>query len=467
MPSWRIGFAPFLVAFPLLLGTLLWLREAPPAPGSGAWLLGVLWIFPLIGSLCGLSGAVWTARRLRRQFLKAPLSVPGAEGEHSLIVLLPTIGRYDVLPALERVVRSLCALFPEGFARLRVDVVIEELCEARSRVEELAAEHGELVRVLVVPADYRTARGTRHKARANQYANEVRVAEGEARADVWVLHMDDDTAVGPDTVESVRRFVTAQRDAHPDDVLHLSQGVLAYPRELARHRLVWLADALRPGLDVGLFAFSTGRGTPRAGLHGELLLVRASVEGAIGWDFGPHTLVEDAEFALRFSALHPGRSGWFPGQSYGASPAGVGDFLRQRSRWACGMFRLAFDPSVPLRGRLLVLNNVLAGALGMVQLLTAGVLLAASFFGVVSLAPATALTVLVAWNTAYGIWVYWQGLKINARASAVARRLWWEPLCLVALLQLFALWETVAVFQGLVRLLRGGTPVFTVIRKPA
>ncbi len=467
MPSWRIGFAPFLVAFSLLLGTLLWLREVLPAPGSAVWLLGVLWIFPLVGSLYGLSGALWTARRLRQQSWEAPLPVPRTEGEHSLVVLLPTIGRYDVLPALERVVCSLCAFLPEGFERLRVDVVIEEFCEARSRVEELAAGHGELVRVLVVPADYRTARGTRHKARANQYANEVRVAEGEARADVWVLHMDDDTAVGSDTVESVRHFVTAQRLAHPHHALHLAQGVLTYPRELARHRLVWLADALRPGLDVGLFAFSTGRGTPRAGLHGELLVVRASVEAAIGWDFGPHALVEDAEFALRFSALHPGRSGWFPGQSYGASPASVGDFLRQRSRWACGMLRLAFDPSVPVRGRLLVLNNVLAGALAMVQMLAAGVLLAGSLCGVVSLTPGTVLAVLLAWNTAYGIWVYWQGLKINARASAITRRLWWEPLCLVALLQLFALWEAVAVLQGLARLLRGGTPVFTVIRKPA
>ena len=47
-------------------------------------------------------------------------------------------------------------------------------------------------------------------------------------------------------------------------------------------RLLWLADAVRPASDVSVFAISTGRGTPRAGLHGELLLVRASVEATIG-----------------------------------------------------------------------------------------------------------------------------------------------------------------------------------------
>ena len=76
------------------------------------------------------------------------------------------------------------------------------------------------------------------------------------------------------------------------------------------------------------FSAWTGSGTPRAGVHGELLLVRASIEARIGWDFGPRSLVEDAQFALIFSARYPGRSAWFCGRCYGASPASLRDFFR-------------------------------------------------------------------------------------------------------------------------------------------
>ena len=50
-------------------------------------------------------------------------------------------------------------------------------------------------------------------------------------------------------------------------------------------------------------------------------VVRASVEAAIGWDFGPAAIVEDAQFALEFAARYPGRTGWFPARCYGVSPA--------------------------------------------------------------------------------------------------------------------------------------------------
>jgi hypothetical protein len=99
--------------------------------------------------------------------------------------------------------------------------------------------------------------------------------------------------------------------------------VLTFPREQAGSRVIWLADAIRPGCDIGLFSASTGRGSPRCGLHGELLLVRASAEASIGWDFGPRCLVEDAEFAMLFCERYPGRSAWFPGART-APP-----------RWAC------------------------------------------------------------------------------------------------------------------------------------
>ena len=86
--------------------------------------------------------------------------------------------------------------------------------------------------------------------------------------------------------------------------------------------------------------------------------MRASVEAEIGWDFGPRTMVEDAQFALEFGRRHPGRSDWFPGRCFGASPATAEAFVVQRERWAWGLMELACSRALPLRQRLLLLHNV-------------------------------------------------------------------------------------------------------------
>jgi len=94
-----------------------------------------------------------------------------------------------------------------------------------------------------------------------------------------VLHMDDDTSIGEDTARSLAAFIMTHGSTEKRP-LHLAQGVLSYPRDYATNRLTWLADAVRPGCDISIFAASTSLGTPRVGLHGELLLVRASIEAS-------------------------------------------------------------------------------------------------------------------------------------------------------------------------------------------
>ncbi|WP_131770691.1 glycosyltransferase family 2 protein [Candidatus Protofrankia californiensis] len=458
---WRPGFSSFLIGFMAFgaFGWWAWARD--PDFGFMGWIAAVVWTLPITNTVIGMYGSVLTAVRLRRN---RKLPVSAAIVHNPLIVVVPTVGRHDTYPALERVVRSFCRYLPDYFPYLRVDVVVEEGCAAYDQIAALAAtDH--LIRVVTVPRGYRTPGGTRFKARANHYAHELRYAEGEARGDVWVLHMDDDTGVGPDTAEALARFLNAQwlAGAH---ARHLAQGVLSYPREHAVSKLTWLADAVRPGCDISLFAATTGRGMPRAGLHGELLLVRASVEAATGWDFGPQAIVEDAQFALLFCGRHPGGSDWFPGRSYGASPATVADFVRQRERWSWGLFRLAANRTVPLRHRLLLLHNVLIWACGPIQHLGLIVLVGA-LLGDTDTTPVSAVLLPIwASNMAYSIWLYWEGLKINAGASEHPRRRWWEPPCLLLLIPVFSLLEAIAVFRGLVRFLRNGESTFNVIAKP-
>jgi egghead protein (zeste-white 4 protein) len=458
--AWRPALGSFAVTY-VVLGALAWSSyHGGREPGFVGWYTTIVWTLPSLVTFVGLAGAVMTACRMRRRHLSAAPCRPIPE---LLIVVVPTIGRNDVLPALERVIRSFCDHLPARFAQQRVDVVVEERSEARDRIIALAART-DAVRVVTVPSAYCTPEGTRFKARANQFAHELRIREGEATDDVWVLHMDDDTGVGPDTAQAVAEFIAAQRSAG-DDALHLAQGVLSYPRECARNRLTWLADAVRPGCDISLFAAVTGSGSPRSGLHGELLLVRASVEASIGWDFGPRSIVEDAEFAMHFCERYRGHSGWFAGRSYGASPATLADFVRQRERWVWGLLELAFKRAIPLRRRLVLLHNVVVWAFGPVQH-PAVVLTVAMIVGGPT-APVTAwLVPLWTLNVSFLVWMYWEGLKINAAASDHGRRLWWEPIWLVALIPLFSLWEVLGVLRGLVRFVFNRESTFTVITKP-
>jgi cellulose synthase/poly-beta-1,6-N-acetylglucosamine synthase-like glycosyltransferase len=276
--------------------------------------------------------------------------------------------------------------------------------------------------------------------------------------------MDDDTSVGLDTAQEVDRFIAANGPGNPAK-RHLAQGVLTYPREYSMRRLTWFADALRPACDVSLFSISTGRGHPQAGLHGELLVVRASVEAAIGWDFGPQTTVEDAEFALWFAHRYPGKSGWIPCRSYGASPASIADFLNQRERWFAGLLRLAFQRSLPLRSRILMAHNVLVWALA--PLAYPGLVLCVAFaVGAGALIPVVpALLPIWTTNVAFGVWLYWEGFKINV-ASSTRPGPAWERYVVLALIPVFAFLECLAISRALLRLASFHDVNFVVIAKP-
>jgi len=458
--AWRPGRLS-LVCFCLAL-TAIWFvwRGTTSDIDPLTVLTTIAWTVPILVVAQGLVGLAMTLRRTRAE---SRAGVPTTVTE-PLIVVIPTVAREDTLGGLARVMRSCCEHLSTAFPQLRIDVVVDEGCAGAADVQRLATMDWR-IRVITVPHDYRTPRGTRFKARANHYAHELRVREGEARDDVWVLHMDDDTGVGADTAEALARFVSGRRTDGADRV-HLAQGVLTYPRELAANRFTWLADALRSACDITIFAASTGSGSPRNGLHGELLCVRASVEAAIGWDFGPTAIVEDAEFALRFCHRFPGGSDWLPGRSYGASPATIGAFVRQRERWVRGMLELAGRRVVPLRHRVLMLHNVFVWICAPVgHPLT--VLIVAVLLRDADTLPAT-VVLLPVWtlNMAFWLYLYWEGLRLNVLSSDSPGRRWWELVAVVALMPFFAALECAGVVRGVFSAARGGDQSFTVIPKP-
>jgi beta-1,4-mannosyltransferase len=462
LARWRPAYWPLVLSYLVILVCDGWFAD--PLAGVLGWPLTVLWTWPVFTTLTGIVGIRRTRKALRKS--EARWSGHGlTRSEDFLIVVVCTIGRHDTYPALERSVLSYIAHLPRCFPRLRIDIVIDEGCEATGRIARLAAG-SELVRLVTVPGQYRTANGTRFKARASHYSDELRIREHEACDDVWVLHMDDDTGVGPDTALAMARFIQEQIQAG-GDAKHMAQGILTYPREYAVNRLTWLADSARPAEDVGRFSAWTGSGTPRVGVHGELLLVRASIEATIGWDFGPRSIVEDAHFALIFSARYVGRSAWFCGRCYGASPASLRDFARQRERWSWGLAALVFNPSLQLRNRLLLGYSVMSWVVGPIQ--NVGVVL---LLGVLVADPNTSpvtLFVIPLWalNMAYVIWMYWEGLRLNAGVSGGGRRKWWEPWAVILLIPIFGLMEGLAGLRGFAKFARGAENKFMVIAKPS
>ena len=458
--AWRPGRLS-LACFCLAL-TGIWLvwRGTTSDLDPLTFLTTVGWTIPVLVVAQGLIGLGMTVRRTgTASRAGGPTTVTD-----QLIVAIPTVARVDTLGGLTRVLRSCCEHLSTGFPQLRIDVVVDEGSAGVADVRRLAATDAR-IRVITVPHHYRTPRCTRFKARANHYAHELRLREGEARDDVWVLHLDDDTGVGADTAEALARFISARRGDGTDRV-HLAQGVLTYPRELAANRFTWLADALRSACDITIFAASTGSGSPRNGLHGELLCVRASVEAAIGWDFGPTAIVEDAEFALHFCHRFPGGSDWLPGRSYGASPATIGAFVRQRERWVRGMLQLTRRRVVPLRHRVLMLHNVYVWICAPVgHPLT--VLVVALLLRDADTLPATAV-LLPVWtlNMAFWLYLYWEGLRLNVLSSNRPGRRWWEPAAVVLLMPFFAVLECAGVVRGVFAAARGGDQSFTVIPKP-
>lgn len=451
---------PFFVALAITLGVSAYVFDGKTSPLG--WVFTFIWSLPALSTLVGVYG-MFVARRHMKE-IREMENYLEASVYDKLIVVVPTIGRHDTYPALERSVISYCRYLPAYFPHLRIDVIAEEGSEALSRIYALG-ERSPIVRIVVVPKHYQTRAGTRFKARANHYSHELRIMEGDVRDDIWVLHMDDDTAVGPDTSMSIVKFINDQRRS--PEPKHLAQGVLTYPRENAANWFTWMADSVRPADDLSRFAALTGGGTPLSGLHGELLLIRSSIEAKIGWDFGPKAITEDAQLALMFCQLYPGRSGWFEGRCYGASPATVRDFLKQRERWAWGLVGLSMNKSIPLRNRIFLGYCVSNWVLGPMQNIVF-VLIIALLLHMFSLSPATPY-VLILWtmNMAYAVWMYWEGYKANIDASATRqRRRLLELICLVLFIPLFSLLEGFGGIRGFYRIVTRKENQFVVIAKP-
>ena len=136
LARWRPAYWPLVLSYLLVLVVTGWFAE--PSAGVLAWPLTVVWTWPLFGTLIGIVGIRRTRKRLRKS--QARWSGHGlTRSDDFLIVVVSTIGRDDTYPALERSVLSYIGYLPRCFPRLRIDIVIDEGCEATGRIARFAA----------------------------------------------------------------------------------------------------------------------------------------------------------------------------------------------------------------------------------------------------------------------------------------------------------------------------------------
>jgi glycosyl transferase family 2 len=399
------------------------------------WYLFIIWAAYAPLTIVGLLGAWASRKEIIRPYI-------GSRPER-VIFLIPTVARKDTLPGLRRVVDSILYCAIDCLPNSEVHIVIDEGAECADAIMQQYAGQSR-VRCLCVPRGYRPPNGTKYKARANEFALQFRRAVGLNGPNVFVYHGDEDTSIAHDTIWSICSFIA--RGKHD-----LAQGLLTYPHQLSPGWFCRLADSIRPADDMSRFYFYTARiGTPLVGCHGEHLLIRASIEDQIGWDFGEMITAEGAYFGLTFATRYPGRATFLASCCYGASPENVGSLVRQRKRRARGLLGLLADRQIPMKAKVMLYYGIANRVIGIFQHILFVLLLMALIRepGVNPVAP----WVIALWcaNFAYQVWMYLEGLRINLEASQAPR---WQfvvwPVIQIVLIPVLLLVEAWAAFLGL------------------
>jgi len=238
----------------------------------------------------------------------------------------------------------------------------------RSSPEIYRSLEADGVRVMVVPNGYQTPLVTRGKARALEYASEMRRRLGLSVPWLWVYHQDEETCVGQDTLTGLSEFVR-------DGSALVGAGIILYP-------LDWMGspshvqELTRSYDDLRVLDSMTLPGNPTAGFHGSHFVVRADVEDSVGWDSPGFSPSEDLTFEIRVRSRYGSVFGLLRGFAYEKGAFSLGDQLRQRRRWMHGVVHAILHcHELPLRRRLTVAYSAAswASALPSVIVLVASV----------------------------------------------------------------------------------------------
>lgn len=413
--------------------------------------ISILWSLYIPAAILGVIGALKSR--------KISASTEAIKCYSKLHVVIPTVGTSGVMAALNRVITSIYECSPKYFNEFSVDVVIDEHTQCQQEIENVLKERKNS-RLIIVPAQFRCANGALAKARALEYAREERRKYGESGKDEFIYHLDDDTSVSPETMASIANFINNEGRSYD-----LAQGILTFPHSYSKSGISKIADSVRPSDDLTRFYFFTGfLHMPLGGLHGEHLLIRASVEDQIGWDFGP-TKVEDSAFGMEFVKYFGRRSYFLPSRVTGASPQSVRDFIKQRRRWYSGIISLAFNRRDKKATKIPLMAFALLTMFSPMQYILV-VLIISAIISTQALPVSLLFLPVWSFNFAYQLWLYEEGYNMNREESKRLRKeRSWMRFLTIPLIYISGSMEALAVALGVLDYLKKDSS-FEVIEKP-
>lgn len=219
------------------------------------------------------------------------------------------------------------------YPALRPAVWVEIVTENADEVASLRNRYRDSVVPVIphlLPADYRTPKDTRLKARALEYMVEQHRAEP---TDSYVVHYDEESVFTPDNLARLVHRLSR----HP---VGISEGMISYGLDWNETTL--LNKAMESNRPFGCHeCYSVMTSPPPMHLHGSNLVIRQDLENQIGWDIGnlngSALIAEDLVFGLA-AYLKFGKKafGWHHAEMIEQPPFTLRAAYKQRERWVFG-----------------------------------------------------------------------------------------------------------------------------------
>jgi len=335
-------------------------------------------------------------------------------------VIFAIVSKGENIKPLSRSIKSVLFWAPRYLKNWLIEVIVEEDLPKESS-EYLNSLISEKLMIIKVPKNYETKNKTKYKARALNYAIEVRKDRGEINQRTWIYHMDEESVVGEDTILGIIDFIEGEGR---NKVLGI--GLIVYPINWGKNLIVSFADTLRPSDDLGKYRLQAKIGKALFGIHGSHILIRSDVEYKIGWDFGS-SRAEDMQFAFRLKNEFSNPIGWLKGRLYEQSPLTLIDYFKQRRRWFKGTLDCIKDKKIVLPYRMLLIFSLIIWLNGLPSFI------AAIMSFIISMSFPPYFSVLGAISTSILFFLSWEGFKLNTLLVSVRRRNLYKILCLIVL----------------------------------
>ncbi|KAK3099639.1 hypothetical protein FSP39_007358 [Pinctada imbricata] len=200
------------------------------------------------------------------------------------------------------------------------------------------------IREVVVPAKYRSSKGTMYKARALQYCLEDGI--NLLTDNDWIVHLDEETILTESSIIGILNFIH-------DGTAQLGQGVITYANEEIVSWITTIADLVRVGIDFGQLRFALSYlHAPFFSWKGSFVVTNAGAERAITFDFGPEgSIAEDCFFGLT-AWKHGYKFNFIQGEMWEKSTFSPADYIQQRKRWVQGIIMTFLSRTLPCKQKL-------------------------------------------------------------------------------------------------------------------